>query len=330
MGVVGVDVAAESVEVVARQGGRNGKAKRFAQNPKGHRRLISYLQRLAPERVVLEATGVYFLDLALALHYAGLPVCVINPRSFKHFAELKLTGSKTDPIDAALLAEYAECLHPPLWQPPREAALALRELGRQVNRLVGERTAAKNRLHALSATKTTPALVIDDERQGITALEQRIDRLRAAALEQIHNDAVLQAQFRALIAAKGVGEVSAIAILAELCALPEYLKAKQLARHAGLDVRLTHSGSSVSRPGRLSKAGNAYLRAALFLPAMSAIRHDPYARAFYEALVARGRKRLQAICAVMRKYLTGLWACFRTQQPFDSSQLFSDIHMQKT
>jgi transposase len=329
MGNVGLDIAAASFELVTRTAGRNHRAKRFAQTPQGHRRAIAHLQRLAPERIVLEATGVYFLDLALALHRAGLPVCVINPRAFKHFADLKLSGSKTDPIDAALLAEYAECLRPALWQPPRERALALRELGRQINRLVGARTRAKNRLHALGAKQATPALVLDDEREGIAALERRLERLRAAALELINADATLQAQFRALTAAVGVGEVSALTLIAELCTLPEPLKAKQLARHAGLDVRLNQSGTSVARPGRLSKAGNAYLRAALFMPAMVALRHDPHARAFYQALLARGKKPIQAVCALMRKYLTGLWACLRTQQPFDSAQLFSPIHRQR-
>ena len=276
----------------------------------------------------MEATGVYFLDLAVALHQAGLPVCVINPRSFKHFAALKLTGSKTDPVDAALLAEYAECLRPRLWQPPRSELFALRELGRQVNRLVAERTQAKNRLHALGAKHTTPGLVLDDEREGIAALDARIERLRKATLELIRGDAELLAQFQAIATAKGVGETSAIALIAELCTLPGGLKAPQVARHAGLDVRLTLSGSSVERPGRLSKAGNAYLRAALFMPALSAIRHDPRTKAFYEALLARGKKPIQAICAVMRKYLTGIWACLRSREPFDSSRLFSDIHLQ--
>jgi transposase len=255
-------------------------------------------------------------------------VCVINPRAFKHFAELKLTGSKTDPIDAALLAEYAECMRPPRWQPPRESALALREIGRQINRLVAERTAAKNRLHALGAKQATPALVLEDQRQGIAALDRRIERLRAAAREQLRGDSALHAQLRSLTAAKGIGELSAITLIAELCVLPEHLKAKQVARHAGLDVRLNQSGTSVERPGRLSKAGNTYLRAALFMPAMSAIHHDPHAKAFYQALLARGKKRIQALCAVMRKYLTGIWACLRSAKPFDSSQLFSDIHMQ--
>src|SRR5690554_7846253 len=84
---------------------------------------------------------------------------------------------------------------------------------------------------------------------------------------------------------------------------------------------------SVNRPARLSKAGNAYLRSALYMPAMCAVRHDPRAKAFYDALVSRGKKKMQAQCAVMRKYLTGMWACIKDETAFDSSQLFSEEHM---
>src|SRR5690606_14295334 len=123
--------------------------------------------------------------------------------------------------------------------------------------------------------------------------------------------------------AKGVGQASAIALLAELSVLPNELKAAQVSRYAGLDVRLCQSGTSVNKPGRLSKAGDAYLRSALYMPALSAVRHDPNAKAFYEALQARGKKKMQALCAVMRKYLTGIWACLKLGVPFDSSKLFS-------
>ena len=123
-----------------------------------------------------------------------------------------------------------------------------------------------------------------------------------------------------------MGTASGIALLGELCVLPREMKAAQVSRHAGLDVQLAMSGSSLNRPARLSKAGNAYIRAAMYMPAMSAIRHDPRAKAFYEALVERGKKKIQALCAVMRKYLTGLWACLRYGTPFDSTKLFSDCH----
>nr|WP_281180453.1 transposase [Terasakiispira papahanaumokuakeensis] len=90
---------------------------------------------------------------------------------------------------------------------------------------------------------------------------------------------------------------------------------------------LSSTGSSVNRPARLSKAGNAYLRSALYMPVMSAVRYDPRAKAFYEALIARGKKKIQTQCAVMRQYLTVLWACIQTKTAFDSTPLFSDEHM---
>ena len=106
----GIDVAARSVELALRQNGRRIRRETFAQTPDGHRQLQRRLQTARPQRVVLEATGVYYLDLAVTLAHAPLPVSVINPRSFHHFAKLKLQGSKTDGIDADLLAEYSERL----------------------------------------------------------------------------------------------------------------------------------------------------------------------------------------------------------------------------
>lgn len=205
--------------------------------------------------------------------------------------------------------------------------MALRDMGRQINRLVHARTQAKNRLHALGARQGTPALLIADEQEGIAALDARIERLRNAAMALIAEHSTLALQLSHLCAACGVSQVSALALLAELVVLPAHLKARQLSRYAGLDVRLAQSGSSIHRPGRLSKAGNAYLRSALFMPALSAVRHDAHARAFFEALVARGKKRIQAVCAVMRKYLTGIWACLRANEPFNSAKLFSTAHL---
>ena len=329
MKYVGLDIGAKSFEVAVRSHGKTRQTRSFEQTPSGHAQATRWIGSFKPNRVVMEATGVYHLDLALALFTAGLPVCVINPRSGRRFAELTLTQSKTDWIDARLLAEYAERMTPLLWTAPAPSHMVLRDLGRQINRLTHRRTQAKNRLHALQAKANTPRLLIEDEQEGIHHLDQRIERLTKAALESIKQCDGLAEGFQVLCSAKGVGQASAVAILAELCVLPEELKAKQVACHAGLDVRLNQSGISIDRPGRLSKHGNTYLRAAMFMPAMCAVRHDPRAKAFYETLLARGKKRIQAICAVMRKYLTGLWACLKQQTPFDSAALFSDIHFKE-
>lgn len=319
---VGIDIAARSFKVAVRKAGQPAKISSFEQTAQDHAKLVRQLTKLAPKRIVMEATGIYYLDLAVALHQAGLPVSVINPKSFRHFAQLKLTSSKTDPIDSALLAEYAERMEPTLWVCPSPSQLVLRQLGRQINRMTAARAKAKNRLHALQATQTSFALLIEDEKEGIATLNRRIERLKKAALELIGQDATLSAHLEHFIAAKGIAEASAIALLAELCVLPTHLKASQVSRYAGLDVRLTQSGTSLNRPGRLSKTGNAYLRSALFMPTRSAAQHDVHAKAFYQTLVKRGKKKIQAQCALMRKYLTGLWACMRDNSPFDSSALF--------
>lgn len=325
MGVfAGVDVAAKTFDVIIRKGGKTGSVMKFKQSAEGHAAAVKKLLAVKPTSVVLEATGIYYLDLAVALQAAGLPVSVINPKSFRHFATLKLKGSKTDGIDSALLAEYGQRMEPRLWTPPTPDQLALKDLGRQINRLVGARTQAKNRLHALTSKKDTLALLIEDEQEGIALLNQRIERLKQAALGLINESPELHQQWSHISAAKGVGEASALALLAELCVLPNDLKAPQVSRYAGLDVRLTQSGTSVNKPARMSKAGNAYLRSALYMPAMSAVRHEPKAKAFYDALVARGKKKIQALVAVMRKYLTGLWACIKTATPFDAKLLFAD------
>ena len=324
---VGIDVAAKTFDVISKMDGKSTKMEQFSQTPDGHASIVRKLQKLAPELIVMEATGIYYLDLAVALTKAGLPVSVINPKSFHHFAALKLNGNKTDAADAALLAEYAQCIRPRLWAVPSDEMLGLRDIGRQINRLTASRTQTKNRLHALLSKSSTLPMLIEDERDGIEQLELRIKRLTQAALSLIAGNEALATHFSNMTAAKGIGDTSAITILAELCVLPPEMKSSQISRYAGLDVRQTQSGSSVNKPSRLSKAGNAYLRSTLYKPAMSAVRHDPRARAFYESLIGRGKKKIQALCAVMRKYLTGLWACIQARQAFDSTLLFSNEHM---
>jgi transposase len=324
---VGIDVGAKTVVTSWRAKARTQGTKTFKQTAAGHAQLVKKLLDLQPACVVLEATGVYYFDLAVALSLAHLPVAVINPRSFHHFAQLKLTQSKTDPIDAALLAEYGECLKPALWKAPDAHHLALRDIGRQLNHIVATRTQSKNRLHALSARKDTLKLLLDDEKEAIAMCDKRIARLSQAAMAQIRSSEALVAHYENFIQAVGIAGTSAIPLLGELCVLPHALKATQISRHAGLDIRIVQSGTSVHKTPRISKAGNAYLRNALYMPALSASQHDPRAHAFYMALQGRGKKKMQGLVAIMRKYLTGLWACMREGTPFDSTKLFSEIHL---
>lgn len=326
---VGLDIGSRTSIAGVRKDGRPAGQWEIAQTPAGRKAAVKKLQLLKPKAIVMEATGIYYLDLAIDLHAADLPVSVINPKSFHNFAKLMLKNSKTDALDAQLLSEYGERMTPRLWTPPSLVQLELRTLGRHINRLVGHRTRAKNELHALRATTTTVSMLIEDQEDAIAALDSRIERFRKAGRELISQCPTLDRQYQQLLKGPGIGEVSALAALAELTTLPEILKSAQVARHAGLDVRQTQSGTSIDKPGRLGKSGNAYLRAAMYMPALSAVRCDPYVKAFYESLLSRGKKKMQAIAAVMRKYLTGIWACIRGDEAFDTAKLFSAEHLRK-
>lgn len=327
--VVGVDIGSRTAPMAWRKDGNVVGNWTIEQSAKGHSLAVKKLLSLKPELIVMEATGVYYLDLAVKLTNAGLPVAVINPKSAHNFAKIMLANSKTDKIDAQLLAEYAERMTPRVWTAPTAQMLELRALGRHLNRLTGRRTQAKNELHALKATESTSSMLIEDEEDAIDVLDKRIERFRKAALELILESPNLSRSYKCMIAGPGIGEASAIAMLAELVTLPSTLKSNQVSRYAGLDVRLTQSGTSLNKPGRMSKAGNAYLRAATFMPALSALRCDPIVKAFYEGLVGRGKKKMQAIGAIMRKYLTGIWACIRSGEPFDTAKLFDEKHLSK-
>ena len=320
---IGIDIAAKSFDVVERQGGKTSKAKQFEQTPISYERLIKRLNKLKPTLIVMEATGIYHLDLAVTLTHAGLPGAVINPASFRRFSELMLTQSKTDGIDASLLAEYGERMTPRLWTAPSEASLSLKDIGRQINRLTNDRAKAKNRLHALTSKSMTAKMLIEDEEDGIAMLSRRINRLTKAARELINSDSNLELHYKNMCQAKGIAETSAIAILGEFVVLPKDIKAKQVSRYAGLDIKQVQSGTSVNKPSRISKAGNTYLRSALFMPALCAGNTDQNAKAFKDALVGRGKKKIQANVAIMRKYLTGLWAVYQNGEPFDSAKLFN-------
>lgn len=319
--VVGIDVSAKSLDVVVRKNGKNSHSATYVSSHAGHNELTSKLKKVAPSLVVMEATGIYHFAIAERLFDEGLPVSVINPKQSHHFAKTLLQRSKTDAIDAGLIAEYAQRMEPRQWVAPSRSRREFRAVARQLNRLTAELAAARNRLHVHTVGNESE-FVIADEKDGIEGLERRIKRARQYAMQCLHGDTELTVHLDNLTQAKGIGEVTAVAVLGELCVLDKSLRAPQIARYAGLDVRESQSGTSLARPGRISKAGNTYLRAALYMPALSAGRHDGPSKAFVERLTERGKKPIQAQCALMRKMLTGIWACMKNNEPYDSSKLF--------
>jgi transposase len=324
-GFAGIDVGAtELVLALERAGGRLQEAA-FTNDRAGHRKLIKHLtRRSARVRVCVEATGVYHLDLCLALHEApGLEVMVVNPRAAKDFARARLKRSKTDRVDARSLLEFVRRMDFGAWRPPAPAIVALRGLSRRIQALLVNRAQEKNRLHADGAVSETSPVIRESIERHIAGIDSEIKLLAEAAKEQIAADASLQRKFLHLTSVKGIAEASAITILAELAVLPEDMSARQWVAHAGIDPRYADSGTSVRGQVRISKVGNRHLRRALFLPAMVASQHEPQIRAFYQKLLARGKKPMQALVAVMRKLLHAIYGMFRSDSDFDGTKFFA-------
>ncbi len=325
MGWVAFDVGARTHAFATQVGGRQ-EAGELENAPEAIARFVARQRaRCGTLRVVMEATGIYYLDLAVQLVAAGAEVMVLNPKAAHHFARAMSQRSKTDALDARMLLAYLQRMDFVPWHPPAPAVLELRQLGRHLARLVEQRVRLKNQLHALRSTVSSPQIVIEDVEGELTTLERRVERLTAEALARVQGDAALAARFQALDSIIGIGPTSALALLAELLVLPQDINSRACVCHAGLDVRIHRSGSSVELAPRLSKHGNKYLRRALYMPALVAVVHDPHARAFRDRLIARGKKKMQAIAAIMRKLLTAAWALVRNPAPYDGAKLFAAV-----
>lgn len=313
--LVGVDVSKRWLDVAT----SDGRDRRFDNTPAGHRALASWLGR--PCRVVLEATGTYGLDLALALHAAdGCEVMVVNPRLIKGFAQALAQRSKTDAADARTILAFAQRMPFEAWTPPESAVVELRAMARRIDDLTVERTREKNRLSALRAVTSHSRLVARDIEVNLRHLDRRVERMVEQAVALVEAHAGLAEAYGHLTSIKGVASKSAIAILAEVLVLPADLTAKQWVAHAGLDPREHASGSSVRRRVRISKVGNAHIRRALYMPALVASQREPRVKAFYDELRGRGKPARVAQVAVMRKLLHAIHGMLRHGTDFDGER----------
>lgn len=320
----GIDVSAREISVARLQRGEeNPTLATFANHASGHKALINFLLRGTERvRVCLEASGNYSLDLALALHaHQRVEVSVINPRRARRFAESLGERSKSDPIDARVLCDYAARMRWEAWQPPSSTALRLRAITRAIESLGIMHTQENNRAHALGSSQALPALVLRERQRHQRYLEHRMKQLRREARRLIARDPELERRYRLMLTVPGIGETSALQILGELVVLSETADARQWVAFSGLDPSIFTSGTSVEKRPRISRGGSRHLRRALYMPALVALCREPHLRAFYERLLSRGKARLQAVVAVMRKLLHGLFAMFRSNQPYDGSKL---------
>ena len=317
---VGIDVSKETLDacLLPAPGGK-ARERAFANDAAGHAALAAWADEHSAGAAVgfcLESTGAYGEALATALADAGRHVAVVNPARVKYAGLMRGQGNKTDRADAKLIAEYAARERPPAWQPPRPEVRELQALSRRRDDLRRLAAGEKTRLAAPGLT----AAVRTSLDRVVAFLEKEAGRLQAQADAVVAADEGLCASRDLLRTIPGVGPVAANAILAELPDPGRFATAQQAAAYAGLAPREDRSGTSVKKRTRLSKAGNARLRKALYLPALTAVRFNPLVAAFYDRLVAAGKPKMAALGACMRKLLMIAYGVLKSRTPFDPTR----------
>lgn len=266
----------------------------------------------------MEATGVYYEGIAYYLVEQGFQVHVVLPNQAKKYGQSLGAKSKTDAIDARILAQMGLERNLMKWEPSSPHFRVLKNLTRERESLIGERTAALNRLHAYSHQGHPPQDCIDRTTRLVAFYEDQIAEIETQIDKIVKSDQALKKRISYVESIKGVGFLTAVIVIAETNGFATFTNIKQVVSFAGLDIKIRESGKWIGK-SRISKCGNRHIRKALYMPALTKITHDPNTKLFYERLVERKGIKMVAGVAVQRKLLALIYTLWKKQEMFDSS-----------
>lgn len=315
--MVGIDIAKATFDVAVPldTAGKYRTKGKLPNTPAGFAELAQWLSRHAPQAAVcMEATGIYHEALATFLVQHGVTVHVVNPAQIAAYAKSELSRTKTDRSDAKLIARFAmaQQVHASLrpWTPPTLAQRRLRALVHRLNDLEGMRQMEANRLAVGDDSVRASILRVID------TLDAQIRDLKREIHDHIDQDPDLRRDTGLLASIPGIGELTAAFIQGCAGDLRRFEDPRKLDAFAGMNPAIRESGKWAGQ-SRLSKLGHALLRAKLYMPAMTAIRHNAPVRALFTRLVGRGKPPKLALGAAMRKLLHLAWGVLRSGTPFD-------------
>lgn len=312
--VLGIDIGKKKLACAVMLNGKY-KTKTIANTPAGFEMLWSWLERFdsLPKHVCLEATGPYGEDVATFLYDQGLPVSIVNPARVKGFAQSEGLRTKTDKVDARLIANFCHSKKEKLqvWQPAPKEQRELRDLTRRLEALKQMRVQEKNRLEG-----NLSDLVVANLKKHIRFLEKQIAELEKKISDHIDRHPGLRQQCDLLSSIPGVGETTSANLLSEL-SFDQFTSARQAAAFAGLTPSDRQSGTSVKGRPRLSKIGSNRLRKTLYMPAMTAMRYNPQLSQFAARLAHKGKAGKVIVAAVMRKLIHMAYGILKSGRPFD-------------
>src|SRR4051812_29917175 len=302
---VGIDVSKDRLDVHVRP---SGEAFAVGRDGKGLEELVERLRALAPTLIAVEATGGFETIVAAAVAGATLPLAVVNPAQVRHFARAIGKRAKTDPIDAAVIAHFAEAVKPVPRPIPDAEARLLGELVARRRQIIEMLVAERQREKRVDAVRVRKSLA-----RHIAALEKELPVIDGDIDTMVRGSPVWREKEDLLVSFPGVGGILARTFLAEMPELGS-LDRRKIASLVGV-APFTHQ-SGRWRGKSMIAGGRARPRAGIFLAALTASRCNPVLRAFYRRLLDRGKPKMVALIAVARKILTILNAMLRDKKPW--------------
>lgn len=287
----------------------------------GFKELVKWLKSVSKKgailTVVLEATGVYHEGITLYLHDLGYKVCVMQSGRVKKYAQSLDQRSKTDALDSKMLSMLGCERELMIWSPPSKTLQELRGLSRERSALIQERSAEKNRMHALKISSYTDKRAVKRYEKRMTLINKQIAEIEKEMAECTQKDDLLAKKMNYLESIPGVSFISVATVVAETGGFALINNAKQLTSYAGYDVVLRESGNYQGKT-KISKKGNKHIRAILHMPSMTAIRVNPTLSPFYKRLKPKKVKPIVALVAVQRKMLVLMYSLWKSEMYYDT------------
>lgn len=324
--IVGVDISMDTFNVRfgtidTTQRSVLSSDKSFKNQLSGFKQLLTWMKKSivstdVPLVFVMEATGVYYERLAHFLLQSNYSVAVVLPNKIKNYTKSLSSKSKTDPLDAAAITRFGLERQLSLWTPASGSLKALHDLSREYHTVKSTMTEIKNQIHALKASFQPQKRSLKRKTQLLALLELQARQIEQELHRLVDADPALAQRISHICSAKALGFITVVSVIAETKGFALVSNRKQLVSYAGFDVVFNDSGIKKGKTS-ISKKGNKFLRHALFMPALTAVRYNPQLKTFYQRLIRKGKNKKLALIAVARKLLLLIYALWKNNTLYD-------------
>jgi transposase len=310
---VGIDISKNSFNASIPLKTKEGyKHLKYSNDIDGFKKFLAQLE--PGNNCIMEASGVYYLQLALFLHEQGIIVSVVNPLTIKRFSQMRLIRAKTDKKDASIIAEYGKVENPVRWEPRPEYMLQMQQLQALQDSFTKQLTRLKNQKEAFVNSGIINKIgneILDIEIKHNENKTEELNKELLKITEEFHSDL-----FKRLVTIKGIGKKAAMCLIVISNGFNKFENSKQLCAYIGLSPRVFESGTSVKGKAKICKMGMTRMRKLLYLCAMRAITCNKACMEMYARLKEKGKNRKLALIAVANKLLKQTFIIGKSQMVY--------------